>query len=97
MSIILCGAYRYRAVSTFIPVRDQASSLQRSFTFQSESTSLADDGPPQQLLFSPESSLSQLSSLDNSDNDFVEATDLPLLPSLQGDFLLTIIFFIDLF
>lgn len=84
VALYLCiGIYsRYRGVSTSASVGGGGSSLQRSFTFQTESP--ADDEKVEELEqsrhhFSSEISLSHLTSLscESEDEDFVEAAELP--------------------
>lgn len=89
---------RYRAIATAPSLRSHPQSLQRSSTFQAESTPFYHRGAPSEAarprsktrrLFS-KSSLSQLSNHNNksgdeaSEEDFVESADLPLLPQKFG-------------
>lgn len=88
---------RYRAIATAPSLRSHPQSLQRSSTFQAESTPFYHRGAPSEAarprsktrcLFS-KSSLSQLSNHNKSgdeasEEDFVESADLPLLPQKFG-------------
>lgn len=81
--------YRYRAVSTSPPVQGRAPALQRSCTFQAESTTFHTSDQVNRADLRtrhrfPEPTLTLLSN-GSDDEDFVEAAEMPLnYGSLQG-------------